>query len=248
MYLDKLTVTNKKILQDIDENEFLPTTSVPDTKTVENSLSYLNEYYDSIIAITVSSGLSGTFNVFNSAAKKLIAKGADISIIDSKQNSGAEGLLVLKCAEMIAEGKSNKNIVTKINEIVSKSKIIVSVSNLTSMIKGGRLSTRAGKIAQKLNLKPIVTLDKEGKGTLGGAAFSQKGSRKKIISILKRLHKKNKLESYSVVYINDKEYSEKIADDIYIETGIKAEFIVESSSVIAISAGKGAVALSYITK
>jgi len=247
-YLDKLTISNKKILQDIDNKEFFPTTSVPDIKSVENTLSYLNEYFESIIAITVSSGLSGTYNVFNKAAKKLISKGANITIIDSKQNSGAQGLIVLKCAKKIAEGKSHNKIVNEIEEIVPKSKIIVSVSNLKSMIKGGRLSTRAGKIAGKLNLKPIVTLDKEGKGTLGGAAFSQKGSRKKIIHKVKSLHKKKKLESYSVVYIDDEDYAKDIAADIMSQTGIKADFIVESSSVIAISAGRGAVALSYITK
>lgn len=248
IYLDKLTVSNNKILQDIDEKDDFPTTSVPDSKTVENTLSYLSEYYDSIIAVTVSSGLSGTYNLFSQVAKKLNSKGSNISVIDSKQNSGSQGLLVLKCAEKIEKGKSQNNIVNEINELVPKSKIIVSVSNLKSMIKGGRLSTRAGKIAEKLNLKPIVTLDKDGKGTLGGAAFSQKGSRKKIIRKIKKLHKNSKLDSYSVVYIDDSDYANELAAEIREITGIEAEFVTESSSVIAISAGKGAIAISYITK
>ena len=180
-YLDKITVSNKKILQHIEHSDEFPTSAQPDIRTVENVFSFLLDNYDSIIAITVADELSGTYNSFKKAAGNLEDRGKKISVIDSKQNSGSEGLIVMKCMDMIAEGMTHDDIVDRVRDLVPASKIIVSVSTLTNMIKGGRLGTTSGKIAKKLNLKPIVTLDENGKGTLGGAAFSHKGSQKKII-------------------------------------------------------------------
>ena len=247
-YLDKLTITNDRIIQAIDEEPEFPTSSQPDIKTVENTFENLLQYYDSVIAITVASKLSGTYNTFIKAAENVSKEGKTIEVIDSKTNSGTQGLLVLECINRIKAGESVHQIVDAIENIIPKSKIIVSVSTLTNMIKGGRLGTRAGKIAEKLNLKPIVTLDEEGAGTLGGAAFSHKGSRKKIIRTLVKLYKNNNLRSYAIVYIDDRNYAQDLAASLESITGHKPEFISKTSSVIAISAGKGAVALSYVMK
>jgi len=247
-YLDKLTISNSKILSHIENSDEFPTSAQPDTKTVENLFSYLLDYYDSIIAITVAAELSGTHNSFKKAAENLDDRDKLISVIDSKQNSGSEGLLVKKCAELIAEGLDHKTIVKEIKAIVPKSKIIVSVSNLTNMIKGGRLGTTSGKIAEKLNLKPIVTLDENGKGTLGGAAFSNLGSRKKLLKLMKKTHRTLGIESYSIVYIDNRRRAVELADILEKDIGLKPSYIMQTSSVIAISAGMGAVAISYIAK
>lgn len=247
-YLDKITVSNKKILQHIEHSDEFPTSAQPDIRTVENVFSFLLDNYDSIIAITVADELSGTYNSFKKAAGNLEDRGKKISVIDSKQNSGSEGLIVMKCMDMIAEGMTHDDIVDRVRDLVPASKIIVSVSTLTNMIKGGRLGTTSGKIAKKLNLKPIVTLDENGKGTLGGAAFSHKGSQKKIIRKLIKAKNSKGIESYSIVYIDDKIRAEEIADSLYDTIGMKPEYIMQTSSIIAISAGKGAVAISYITK
>ncbi|MDX1358753.1 MAG: DegV family protein, partial [Clostridia bacterium] len=144
-YLDKITISNKRLLDYIDVGDEFPSSSQPDPKTIEANLSFLLDHYDSVIAITVAAALSGTYNSFKTAAGNLNDRGKKISIIDSRQNSGSEGLLVMKCAELIARGMSHERIVEEIDKRIPASKIIVSVSNLITMIKGGRLSESAGK-------------------------------------------------------------------------------------------------------
>lgn len=246
-YLDKLSVSNEKVIEMIESGIEFPTSSQPVVKNIENTFIYLLEHYSKVIAITVASELSGTYNAFKKAAENVNEYG-NVYVIDSKLNSGAQGLLVANCAKLIAKNFSYDETIEKIEKLRSKIKIIVSVSNLTNMIKGGRLGTTAGKIAQKLNMKPIVTLDKNGKGTLGGAAFSQKGSQRKIIKKVEKLYKENKLESYSIIYIDDEKPALEIAEEIEKITGMKPEFFSKSSSVIAISAGTGALAVSFIEK
>jgi hypothetical protein len=245
-YLDKVSIDNPEITSVIEGGGEMPTSTQPDLRTVESALEHMLEHYDKIIAITVASKLSGTFNVFKMAASKLNPDGDRIIIIDSKQNSGAEGLLVLKCAKMIEAGVGYGQIVERISDMAERTKILVSVKNLITMIRGGRLGTKSGRIAEKLNIKPIVTLDGEGAGTLGGFAFSDKGSRRKILKKVVKTHKKRGLDAFCVVHVQNEGEAFEIAAEIREKTGIEALYIVETSAVTAISAGRGAVAVSYM--
>lgn len=247
-YLDKMTASNRKVIEYIKEGGEFPTSSQPDTKTVESMFSYLLEYYDSVIAVTVASALSGTYDTFKRAAANLSGIGKKITVIDSKQNSGSEGLIALEVAGKIQEGWEHDRIVTFAGELPERAKILVSVNNLENMIKGGRLSEKAGKIAKKVNLHPLVTLDEDGRGTLGGAAFSFKGSRRKLVNAAGKAEKKHGIKSYSIVYVGDREAALLLADKIEERIGKKPEYIMETSSVIAISAGDRAVALAYLTE
>ena len=114
------------------------------------------------------------------------------------------------------------------------------------MIKAGRLSTRGGKIAKALHLKPIVSLDAEGKGTLGGIAFSFKQSKRKAVQVIKKTMKSKKIESYSVVHAQNLEEAQGLAQELEILIGKKPAFIEEISSITATSAGRGALAVSFI--
>ncbi len=58
---------------------------------------------------------------------------------------------------------------------IEGSKILVQVQSIDNMIKSGRFSVRAGTLAKRAGLKPIITLDEEGKGALLRVAFSMAG-------------------------------------------------------------------------
>jgi uncharacterized protein len=242
-FIDKLTIRPGKLLE-YSKDKSLPTSSQPDPKLIENKLSYLLSYYENIIVITVSKELSGTYNTIASVAKKMQSKA--IHLIDSKQNSAAEGLIVMECAKAIEQGEAVEEVVRRTEGQVAKSKILVCVKTLDNMIKSGRLSTRAGKIAKMVGMKPIVTLDKEGKGGLSGIAFSFKGSQEKTLAHIKKVMKSQSIKSYAVVHINNEEEALVFADKVTQVVGKKPEYIMETSSIIAAGAGGGAVALAYV--
>ncbi|WP_461204856.1 DAK2 domain-containing protein [Clostridium sp. DL1XJH146] len=249
-YFDKLTITNKKILEYANNNEKLPTTSQPDFKSVENIFQYLSTYYKSIIVLTVSKELSGTYSIISNVAKKFNDENKDkkISVIDSKQNSGAEGLLVMELVDEINKKKSHNDIVQAIEEKVAKTKILVNVKKIDNMIKSGRLSINAGKVAKFINMKPIITLDNDGRGALESIAFSNKGSLNKTVKSIKRVLKENKIKEYSIVHVNNEEEANIWANIFEKIIGKKPNYIDKTSSIIAIGAGDGAVAISYITE
>ena len=245
-FIDKITITPKRLLAYSKDDDQLPTSSQPDEKQIENILSYLSSYYKSLIIITVSQKLSGTHNTIKRVAQKMDLKEFKISVIDSKQNSGAQGLLVTKAAELIGSGLSHHEVVSEINKSIPKSKILVKVKNLDNMIKSGRLSTTMGKIGKRIGLKPVVTLDEHGDGGLSGIAFTERGSLNQVKKHIKKKLKHNTIESYSIVHVNNLEEANTVAEVFTKLIGQKPKYMMETSSVIAVGAGDQAIALSYI--
>jgi DegV family protein with EDD domain len=244
--MDKLTVKPRRLLEISADESTLPTSSQPSPKQVENVLDYLSTYYDSAIIMTVSKELSGTYNTFAKAAEKFTKKDFQISVINSKQNSGAQGLLVKACAELIMEGKSHEDIVKAISKQTERSKILVQVKTLDNMIKSGRLSVRAGKIAKAIGMKPIVTLDEEGKGALDAIAFSERGSNNKIIKHISKVTRNHRIKAYSIVHVNNPEGAETMRKQLVGLVGKEPDYICETSSIVAVGAGNGAVGISYL--
>lgn len=246
-YLDKLTIQCTAVLDYVESHTQLPTSSQPDYKTVENLFSFLSSYYKSILVITVAKPLSGTFSLISKVASDFKDRFPEIYVIDSKLNSGAQGLLVMRAVEYIQQGLQSSEIVTMLTTDLANGKILVNVKTIDNMIKSGRLSTRAGKIAKFVHLKPIVSLDETGKGNLAGIAFSFPGSLKKTISLVKKAMKQKSILCYSLVHVNNLAEATQYAKVFTQLIGKPPSFIEEVSSITSVAAGKGTIAISYIT-
>jgi len=246
-YYDKLTITSEKFYQLMDELEEYPKSAQPNLKQIQNFFSYLSTYYKNIIVLSVSSKMSGTYNVFKQAQKSLTDK-VNLEVIDSRQNSGAQGLLVMRAAEMVDEGKDFKTIVETLNTLIEKAKILVSVKTLKYMVRGGRVSKTTGLIGKITNLKPVISIDEAGEGIIFAKGFSLKMSTAKIFKHLEKVHKEEGIERYAIVHAKAdqrvKEYTEK-AKAI---TGLEPVYTMNISTIVAMNAGLGTVAIAYITK
>jgi len=244
-YLDKLTIKTDKLLEYSKDKE-LPTSSLPDVKQIHNRLSYLLSYYEQVLVMTVSSELSGTYDQFVKVAQKLSHEGKQVKVINTKQNSGAEGLLVMEAARLIEQGVEFEEIVLRITKSIEDSKIFVCIKTLENMIKSGRLSMKAGKIAKAIGMKPIITLDKDGMGKLSTVAFSFKSSQKKLKRHITKILKTRKIKSYSLVHVCNLDEAIAFAEELHEIIGVKAEYITETSAIVGIGAGIGAIGFSYI--
>ncbi len=243
-YYDKLTIYSKDFYKMMDSLEVYPTSSQPNPKSLENFFSQLTTYYDQIIVLTVSSKMSGTYQTFIDATSKFSDK--NITVIDTMQNSGAQGLLVLKAAEAIDQNKSYDDIVSMIERLKHESRILVSVKTLKYMVKGGRVKKVTGLVGKILNLKPVISIDDKGEGIIFDKGFSIKTSNKKIFNHVESISKTHHIDKYAIVHANAPERAEEY-EKIYTELlGKKPEYIMDISSIVALSAGIGTVAIAYI--
>ncbi|TDO94425.1 hypothetical protein DFR79_103103 [Halanaerobium saccharolyticum] len=251
-YLDKLTIDTENFFDIIDQAEEYPSSAQPPVKRIEDKLNYLAEHYDSIIAITVSSKMSGTYDNLTKAAENVMAENRDkeleIEVIDSKTNSGAEGLFVMEAAEQLEAGRSFAETVEYLKSIRENLYIYVSVSDFKYMVRGGRVSPLKGKLAGILNLKPIISIDREGKGNAFATAFSKKGNFKKIKSILKNHQNKNGIKRFAVVHGDDLKRAERYKESFSELLSIEAYFLEAISPIVAMNAGRGSTAVALIEK
>lgn len=247
-YLDKVTMTPEIFYGLLNEIEEYPSSAQPNIKVVESLLNTLLINYNEILIITVAKEQSGTNSIFAKAAEKVKKDGKRIIVVDSKQNSGAEGLLVMKAAELIHEGKSFDEVIEKTEKLRAKTKILVSVNTLKYMVRSGRIGKLTGIIGKIINLKPVVSIDENGKGKIEDKAFSTNSNTKKIMKSLKSYNDSNKITRYAIVHANDKDRAEEFRKKCVQILGIEPEYIMNISSIVGLSAGVGSVAVSYISE
>lgn len=247
-YLDKMTMTPEIFYNILDTLEEYPSSAQPSPKVIEHLYSSLLENYDEILVITVAKEQSGTNNLFQKAAEKMIRAGKRIEVIDSKQNSGAEGLLVMKAAELIHSGASLDNIIKEIENLRSKTQILVSVNTLKYMVRSGRLSKVGGVVGKIINLKPVVSLDEKGAGSIADMAFSLKSNTKKIMNRMVEFNNKNKITRYSIVHANDPIRAEEYRKKCIQLLNLEPEYIMNISTIVGMSAGVGSVAVAYMSE
>lgn len=243
-YLDKLTIQSKQFFELTNALHDRATSSQPTLKTVENLFSFLETRYEAVIVITVAKKLSGTFHTVKEAAKKRTSS-VKIEVIDSKLNSAAQGLLVMNANELIQSGVGFEDVVKHIKNKRNKLKIVVSVDDLDPMIESGRIPQFAGKIAKKINLKPIVSLNEAGEGKLSDFAFSLKGNERKIIQQLEKHHKKNKVRRYVVIHADEEERALQLKNKLSEALDFQPSYMMDISTVVAMSAGQGSIAVAF---
>jgi hypothetical protein len=199
-YLDKVTIQSSRFYEMMDELKVYPTSAQPNVKSLENFFSFLSTYYKDILVITVSEKMSGTYQSFVEAKKRF--PHVNIHVVNSKQNSGAEGLLVLKAAQLIDQGLSLPEVTEKIEALTTKSKILVSVKVLKYMVRSGRLTKVSGTLANLMHLKPVISIDEDGAGIIFAKALSVESANKKIYAHMKDIVSTYGIDTYAIVHAN----------------------------------------------
>ncbi|NMB28069.1 MAG: DegV family protein [Tissierellia bacterium] len=144
----------------LSSTKLFPTTSQPASGDFLNEFEKaFSEGYDEIIAILLSSKLSGTYN--SSVLAKNMLEDERITIIDSEQAASNLRFLVQDALNMVKEGKTKKEIVNYIQSKKYNMSIYFTVDTLEYLRRGGRLTGLQSAIGSVLNIKPIIEL-KEG--------------------------------------------------------------------------------------
>ena len=248
-YLDKVTLKPEQFYQMLGESVHYPKSSQVNEKAFINLYSHLASHYDSVIGVSLSDQLSGTYHTSQRAAQ-IVSKefGKPISVINSRGISGSIGLVVLRIAEAIEKGYTHDQIVTMAEKWVKNTRLFVTVITLKYLIKGGRLSYTKGLIARILNVNPIVSLDETGKAIVFDKAFNRKANMEKIMGHIRKKLDENPLWNYIVMHANNPEAAEWYREKMESLTGKMPVSVVNISPIIGANAGVGASAVAIMTQ
>lgn len=149
---------NSRFYEKMKVSKDLPKTASPSPQK------FMNEFVceeKEILVITLSSGLSSTYNSALMGKNMYLEdnKEKTIKIIDSKNGSMGEGLIVLKAAMLIKEGRNLDYILNEVNKDINSTFTYVALNTIENAVKAGRISSIKGRIAEVLNLKVIVHVE-----------------------------------------------------------------------------------------
>ena len=157
------TFSPRELIKRMEEGADAKTSQVSVGDYTNYFRKFLEEGKD-VVHVSLSTGLSGTFQSASLAATDLMEEFPDRKIytIDSLAASSGYGLLMDYAADMRDSGLSAKELADWIEE--NKLNIVhwFFSTDLTYYIKGGRVSKAAGTIGQVLNICPLLNVDKDG--------------------------------------------------------------------------------------
>ncbi len=238
-YLDRIDITPKEVYDGLEKE--VPSTSLPSMKDMDEMFENLiADGYTHAIAITISSGLSGTYN-----SLKLVSEnhpGITTTVFDSKFLSMGTGGLVLECGEMIKQNKSYEEIVNAFSHIRSRMSLYFVVDTLEYLKRGGRIGKVSGTIGELLNIKPIISINEEGVYYTYSKVRGKKQAISKMINILKETLANNKCKVW-VMSGGGEEEAKKVFDTVKDFDNIVSLGTGDISPVAGVHSGPGLVGL-----
>jgi DegV family protein with EDD domain len=246
-YLDKVTITPDLFYDLLDSSPSFPRSSQINERAFTNLFSHLASHYDAIIALHLSGEFSGTFQNSQKAAERISKEfNKPVHVFNSKNLSGALGLIVLRTAMAIENGAKLNEILLSIEEWIRKAHVYVSVKTLKYMVKGGRVSKPKGLISTIFNIKPIVSLDNQGKSVLIGKTFSQSSNVNLVLKRIEALQSRQTIWNYVVLHAHNLSGANEYTRRMQQLTGQEPIAVVDISPVIGMNAGIGATAVSIM--
>lgn len=180
-YRDRVDITPEEIYNKLPQE--IPKTSMPSPGDVLIKFNELkSEGYTHILAITLSSGLSGTYDMFKLMSQEI--SDMVIDVIDSKTLSTVLGFIVVEAAKLINNNTPYREIIEKINLLKTKAKGFYVLDTLEYLRKGGRIGLVASTIGSLLNIKPIITTNEDGKYCIMGKVRGKYQAAAKMVEYL----------------------------------------------------------------
>lgn len=158
-YIDKLNITAEEVYKRMDKE--IPKTSLPDGEMIKGIFDEIkSEGYEKVIAVTISSGLSGTNNMVRIVAEDY--KDLEVFVLDTKNIGIGAGLSAVEAAYQVDRGIPFNEIKANLQRGIEKAKVYFHVPTLEYLQKGGRIGLVQSVLGNVMNLKPIITCNDEG--------------------------------------------------------------------------------------
>ena len=153
-YRDGETIDHKTFYEKLTSGSALPTTSLIPPGEFEQAYKKAQDAGETVIAIVLSSKLSGTYQ---SAA--LAAEGFDhVYVVDSLNATLGEQILVKYALQLVEWGMSAADIAAELERAKSHVNLMGLPDTLEYLHRGGRVSKTVAVLGGALNIKPVLRL------------------------------------------------------------------------------------------
>ncbi|MGL4367618.1 MAG: DegV family protein [Brevinemataceae bacterium] len=215
-------------------------TSQPSPKAFADMFNYLSKYYESVVVLTLSSRLSGTYNSALQAVT-MVRKDIKISVVDALNLSAGGSVIACSISEDIASGLSHDQIVERACKAVKRTDSFVNFKTIDHLVRSGRMSFMKAWLIKLLKLCPILQV-KEGVPVITGKAIGFQKAFNKTLNSIKVAVQSKKTKYYTISHtITNPAKAQKYIAQIQNIFGYPALDIAQASPSIANGVGLEAI-------
>lgn len=246
-YFDGVDLLPKQFYEKLVESNELPKTSQITAYRFEKEFKRLTANGDEVVAIVISSKLSGTYESARQAAGNF---GGKVFVVDSLNACIGERLLGQYALRLVKDGLSGAEIAKKLDEAKGKINVMAMVNTLEYLKKGGRVSPAVAFAGELLSIKPVVAV-LDGEVKVIGKALGSKKANNLLCSLVEKKGGINFDMPYGVIYsgLDDSLLKKYVADSSKLwaahTTDVPAYMI---GSTIGTHVGPGAIGVAFFDK
>lgn len=183
-YSDGVDITAAGVYTRLERGE-LPKTSLPTMDSVTSALRQMKkDGYRKVIAVHLSSGLSGTYNMVRLMAEEW--EGLEVAVFDSLSGAVGIGATVLQLWEDIKNGMSWEELTLRRTPMLLRgTHAFFSVDTLEFLAKGGRIGKVTAMAGTMLAIKPILSFAADGQLQSVAKVRGRKQVQDKLVELLK---------------------------------------------------------------
>ncbi|KZE38386.1 fatty acid-binding protein DegV [Bhargavaea cecembensis] len=243
-YEEEVDLETDRFYDLVKEGELPKTSQPPIGKFTKCFESLREEGFDAVVVVTLSSGISGTFNSAVQAGD--LVDDLDVRVFDSEIACMPQGFYVTRAAGMAIEGASPESIMAELNRMKKNLSAYFMVDDLSHLQRGGRLSGAQALIGGLLQVKPLLHFEDR-----VIVPFEKIRTRKKamnrIADLLARDTEEGPLEA-AIIHANRREDAEAWRAELSGKFPDVDITISHFGPVIGTHLGEGAMGLGWVKK
>ena len=243
-YRDDTEMDSKTFVKRLRASSSLPKTAAPPPVLYHPVFEEYGKDGNTVIVITPSAELSGTFRSAEVAAQDYSE--LDIRVIDSRTVGSGLASIVYQANRWARQGMQADALEANIKEMCTRQKVFFIVDTLEYLFKGGRIGGAKMLMGSLLQVKPILTL-------VDGhteAEENQRTKKKAVLRLKELVHNDcpHYEEGYLTLMHGDTVLeAQALAEEFKQELGLKEVGIYDLPPAILVHAGPGVIAASYFT-
>ncbi|HEV2108972.1 MAG TPA: DegV family protein [Thermomicrobiales bacterium] len=234
-FRDQIDISTDDFMERLQRSETMPTTSQPSSGLFEDTFRQLAADHDEIIAVFISSKLSGTV-MSAMLARDAVTDLVPVEIVDSQSASMALGFQALAAARYAAQGLGATAIAQRLRSAMGSYETLFFVDTLEYLRRGGRIGKASAMVGSFLDLKPMLRID-EGQVVPAERTRTRARARKGLVDFVRAMPN---VERLAVMHATTQDEAVELAEEFDLTLPRENLVIARFGPVIGTHVGPGA--------
>ena len=245
--MDGINLTHRQFYEKLIEGEDLPTTSQIAPAQFEDAFRQAVETGEDVVAVVLSSKLSGTWQSACVAAEEFPGR---VFVVDSQNATIGECVLVERAVQLMDQGLDAAAVAARLEEEKTDIRLVGLLDTLEYLKRGGRVSASVAFVGGLLSIKPVVAV-RDGEVVMLGKARGSKNGNNLLVQEIRKTNGVDFTRPYRLGYagLDDSLLQKYITDSSALWAGQAGSLPTGTvGGTIGTHVGPGAIAVAFFQK